>query len=168
MLWSQFSAMFAYFRQTNGVVLKNRCCDQSFTKKLSVVWVKNVIFRHFFAKYFKNHNISHRLKIETTFVNCLQCVGNCRNWFSDRNWSWKPNAVIKRFRPTSSPPNSWLLRLGHLSHDIAQQNRSTNGLMIVFFQFSGKNGNVPSRDLGENSVSNFVEIFLSPSGNGPT
>jgi hypothetical protein len=30
MLWSQFSAIFANFRQKIGVFLKNQCCDPNF------------------------------------------------------------------------------------------------------------------------------------------
>jgi hypothetical protein len=44
MLWSQFSAIFAYFLQKIGVFLKKLVLWSQFLQKLAVVWAKNAIF----------------------------------------------------------------------------------------------------------------------------
>jgi hypothetical protein len=45
MLWSQFLAIFAIFRQKNGVFLKNQCYDQIFAKNKSSLSKKRQYFR---------------------------------------------------------------------------------------------------------------------------
>jgi hypothetical protein len=47
MLWSQFSAIFANFRQKIGVFIQTNLW--SFFQKLAVVWAKNA---NIFAKFF--------------------------------------------------------------------------------------------------------------------
>jgi hypothetical protein len=57
MLWSQFSVIFANFRQKNWRFLTNQCCDQLSEKTNSNLSKKRRDFRHFLAKFLKNHYI---------------------------------------------------------------------------------------------------------------
>jgi hypothetical protein len=59
MLWLQLQTIFANFRRTICVLLKNQCYDPKFRKKRAVFCTKK---HHFFAnffgrKYFLNYNI---------------------------------------------------------------------------------------------------------------
>jgi hypothetical protein len=59
MLRSQYSAIVAYFRRKNSVLIKNQCYDHIFAQSSCSLSKKtaNFLCQNFRRKYFKNHNI---------------------------------------------------------------------------------------------------------------